>query len=284
VDLHFHSRYSDGSNSIRDIAGYAKQLGIGIAVTDHNEISGAVEIDGYADVFSIPGIEVTSTEGAHILIYFYHIDQLQEFYLKDVQPFKGSDVMSSTALTMEEIVVKAKAYQSVIIFPHPNCAVYTGVCNPYFTEERLQSLFDMVDGVEVINSGNLNKLNLKCALLGFNLGKSMTGGSDGHLLKHMGRAVTYARCAPERQSFLDAVKHKRSKVVGKEVDLFRKVTSNGFKLKSGARNCSDLFEKNLKYGYTVIHGKSKTWCENIRRRINGGLRRRWKTKIDHFNF
>jgi hypothetical protein len=142
----------------------------------------------------------------------------------------------------------------------------------------------MVDGVEVINSGNLNKLNLKCALLGFNLGKSMTGGSDGHLLKHMGRAVTYARCAPERQSFLDAVKHKRSKVVGKEVDLFRKVTSNGFKLKSGARNCSDLFEKNLKYGYTVIHGKSKTWCENIRRRINGGLRRRWKTKIDHFNF
>jgi hypothetical protein len=172
----------------------------------------------------------------------------------------------------------------VIIFPHPNCAVYTGVCNPYFTEERLQSLFDMVDGVEVINSGNLNKLNLKCALLGFNLGKSMTGGSDGHLLKHMGRAVTYARCAPERQSFLDAVKHKRNKVVGKEVDLFRKVTSNGFKLKSGARNCSDLFEKNLKYGYTVIHGKSKTWCDNIRRRINGGLRRRWKTKIDHFDF
>jgi hypothetical protein len=188
--------------------------------------------------------------------------------------------MSSTALPMEEIIARARAYRCVIIFPHPNCAIYTGVCNPYFSQDRLQALFDMVDGVEVINSGNLNKFNLKCALLGFNLGKSMTGGSDGHLLKHMGRVVTYAPCEPECHLFLDAVKGKRNKVVGKEVDLFRKMTSNGYKLKSSARNCSDLFEKNLKYGYTLIHSKSKTLCDNVRRRINDRLRGQWKFKID----
>ena len=60
VDLHFHSHYSDGLNRIPKIAKRAKKLGIGIAITDHNEILGALEMDAHDDVFSIPGIEITS--------------------------------------------------------------------------------------------------------------------------------------------------------------------------------------------------------------------------------
>jgi len=41
VDLHFHSTYSDGLNGIDKIAARARKLGIGIAITDHNEIRGA---------------------------------------------------------------------------------------------------------------------------------------------------------------------------------------------------------------------------------------------------
>ena len=199
VDLHFHSRHSDGSNSIEEIAHYAKELNIGIAITDHNAVDGAVEIDAYKDILSIPGIEVTSLEGAHIIVYFYDIKSLQQFYTQEVQPFMGNDIMSSTTLRMEEIITRARNYRSVVIFPHPSCAVYTGVCNTYFTEARRQELFNMVDGVEVINSGNLKKQNLKCALLGFNLDKAITGGSDGHLLGHMGKVVTYADCRPRTQ-------------------------------------------------------------------------------------
>jgi predicted metal-dependent phosphoesterase TrpH len=284
VDLHFHSRYSDGSNTIAAIARQARKLGIGIAVTDHNQIGGAVEIDQYKDILSIPGIEVTSEEGAHILIYFYEIENLIRFYADDVQPFMGTDVMSSTALKMEDIVERARNYKTLIIFPHPNCAVYTGVCNPYFPEGRLQRLFEMVDGVEVINSGNLKKSNLKCALLGFNLDKAITGGSDGHLLKHMGKVVTFAGCAPQRGAFLDAVKQKKNKVIGKEIDLFRKMTSNGFKLRSNLKNCSGLFEKNLKYGYKVIHTKSKSLRNNVRRSVNDKFRQKLKTKIIRYDF
>ena len=40
VDLHFHSHYSDGYNSVPAIAEKAQELGIGIALTDHNEIRG----------------------------------------------------------------------------------------------------------------------------------------------------------------------------------------------------------------------------------------------------
>jgi predicted metal-dependent phosphoesterase TrpH len=72
--MHFHSHHSDGLNRIATIADRARELNIGIAITDHNAIQGAVEIDNYKDILSIPGIEVTSAEGTHILIYFYDIE------------------------------------------------------------------------------------------------------------------------------------------------------------------------------------------------------------------
>lgn len=269
VDLHFHSHYSDGFNTVKAIAQKAHGLGIGIAVTDHNEIRGAVEIDAYRDVFSIPGIEMTSREGTHVLIYFYHIDNLESFYTHDVIPYMGNDIMSSTALEMEEIIERARKFETVIIFPHPFCGVYTGIQNSYFPEDRLEKVLSKVDGVEVINSENMNKSNLRSALLGFNLGKGITGGSDGHRISQMGKVVTYAPCRPSRKAFLDAIKQKKTKVVGKEIDLIRKVTSNGVKLRSNIKNYPDLVEKNLKYSYTVINSKSKEIKENMKRSLNG---------------
>ena len=90
VDMHFHSELSDGHASIEDIARRALELGIGIAVTDHNAIHGAVEIDRFKNVFSIPGIELTSYEGTHLLVYFYDIKGLLRFYSRHVQPFIGA--------------------------------------------------------------------------------------------------------------------------------------------------------------------------------------------------
>ena len=129
VDLHFHSYYSDGHNSIEAIAQKTRELGIGIAVTDHNEIRGAVEISQYRDILSIPGIEMTSSEGTHILIYFYHLDQLETFYHDHVVPYMGNGIMSSTVLQMEAIIKRARKFKTVIIFPHPYCGVYTGIQN-----------------------------------------------------------------------------------------------------------------------------------------------------------
>jgi predicted metal-dependent phosphoesterase TrpH len=269
VDLHFHSHYSDGHNTVAAIAKKARDLGIGIAITDHNEIRGAVEIDGYPDVFSIPGIEMTSKEGTHILIYFYSMDNLEAFYSDDVIPYMGNDIMSSTTLEMEEIIKRARKFKTVIIFPHPFCGVYTGIQNSYFSEDRRERIFPMIDGVEVINSENMNKSNLRSALLGFNLNKGITGGSDGHRVSQMGKVVTYAPCKRSRKAFLDAIKKKKTKVVGKEIDLIHKVTSNGVKLRSNIKNYPDLVEKNLKYSYTVINSKSKEIKENVKRSLNG---------------
>lgn len=269
VDLHFHSHYSDGHNSIEAIAQKARELGIGIAVTDHNEIRGAVEIAQYHDILSIPGIEMTSSEGTHILIYFYQLDQLEAFYHDHVIPHMGHDIMSSTVLQMEEIIKRARIFKTVIIFPHPYCGVYTGIQNSYFSDDRREHIFSMVDGVEVINSENMKISNLRSALLGFNLNKGITGGSDGHRVAQMGKVVTYASCRQNNKAFLDAIRKKKTRVVGKEIDLIRKVTSNGVKLRNNIKNYPDLVEKNLKYGYTVINTKSREIKENVKRSWNG---------------
>jgi len=268
VDMHFHSHLSDGHASIEDIAQRAIELGIGIAVTDHNAIHGAVEIDRFKGVFSIPGIELTSYEGTHLLVYFYEIKSLLRFYSQHVQPFVGAEIMSSLSLELEDLIQRARKFETLIIFPHPYCGSYTGIHNPYFNDEQYTELLELADGVEVINSENLNKWNLRSALLGFNLNKSITGGSDGHRLSQLGRVVTVADCAWKRRAFLDAVKRRKARVIGKEIDILRKMTSNGGKLRSSMRHYPDLVEKNLRF----LNTTSRRIKENVKRSLNDKLR------------
>ncbi|MFW6236983.1 MAG: PHP domain-containing protein [Desulfosudaceae bacterium] len=272
VDLHFHSHYSDGADCPRKIAARAESLGIGIAITDHNAIDGAREMRRYPHILNIPGIEITSQQGAHVLVYFYEFRALEFFFKREIEPFLGRDVMASVGLTMEEIVTRAGRYDALVVFPHPYCAMYTGVCNPMFSTKRQTELLEMVDGVEVINAGNLKKWNLKSALLGFNLDKSMTGGSDGHSLPQMGRAVTCARNTPDRTAFLDAVRRRQNKVIGKELNFIRKMAVNGAKVPSSLKNSPNLMGKNLRYSYAVLNQKSRQIrgsMQNRRLRTNG---------------
>ena len=138
----------------------------------------------------------------------------------------------------------------------------------------------MVDGIEVINAENLSKWNLRSALLGFNLDTGITGGSDGHHLPQMGKAVCYAPCIKDRRAFLDAVKSKKTRVIGKESDIIRKVRSNSVKLRNNIRNYPDLVEKNLRYSCSVINSKSKTLKDNVKRSFSGRFKvRHQKDKI-----
>lgn len=268
VDLHFHSHYSDGINSIQEIAEKADQLGIGVAITDHNDIRGAVEIDSWPEVFSIPGIEVTSLEGTHLLVYFAELEKLIRFYDEGVRPFRGRHLMSSISLAMEEIIERAREYGGMTVFPHPYSVVYTGINNAHFNKNRLDLLYRSADGVEVINASILKKWNLKSALLGFNLGKAVTGGSDGHDIKHLGRAVSYAECDKDRGAFISSILKGASKVIGKEMSFIRKMTANRHKLKVNFQNYPDILERNLRYSRSYFNNKSRYVRANVRKGLD----------------
>lgn len=276
-DMHFHTRYTDGRDTAAAIAARARALGIGIAVTDHNDIRGALDMEKIKDVPSIPGIEITSREGSHILVYFYSVQDLKKFYTKYIKPFLGRDVMSSTRLSMEEIVHCAKLFPSVTIFPHPFCVAYTGVCNLNFDESRLERLLAAADGVEVLNAENIHRWNMKCTLLGLNLRKAITGGSDGHSLYHMGKVVTYANCEQTGPALLDAVKNGQTFVIGKEINLFRKVAAGSAKLNVHATAYPDRLGKNIRYSYRLIYVKSGL----IRKQLRQSLFRR-RNKLHPF--
>jgi 3',5'-nucleoside bisphosphate phosphatase len=76
VDLHTHSRYSDGSNSPTEIIEEAQRIGLtAIALTDHDLLDGLEEAQQAAgsDIEFIPGAELSvewEGKGMHLLTYW----------------------------------------------------------------------------------------------------------------------------------------------------------------------------------------------------------------------
>lgn len=73
IDLHLHSSYSDGSDSIKELAEKIKQAGITLfALTDHDTVAGCEEMAKILPEGFIPGVELTTIAGGikcHILGY-----------------------------------------------------------------------------------------------------------------------------------------------------------------------------------------------------------------------
>lgn len=73
IDLHLHSSYSDGSDSVQELAEKIKQAGITkFALTDHDTVAGCEEMARIMPVGFIPAVELTCKAGnikCHILGY-----------------------------------------------------------------------------------------------------------------------------------------------------------------------------------------------------------------------
>ena len=90
VDMHFHTNHSDAYTKVQSALTLAKKKGVGLAITDHNTPSGAVEAHRMRpEVLLIPGMEVSAEDGPHILLYFYDIAEMVEFYEREVEGKKG---------------------------------------------------------------------------------------------------------------------------------------------------------------------------------------------------
>ena len=101
IDLHIHSIYSsDGTLEIKEILKLARKIGLdAIAITDHNEIKGALKAKKMNIIPVIRGIEISSKEG-HILAY-------------------GVDCKIPRDLSVEETIDRIRDCSGIAVAAHP---------------------------------------------------------------------------------------------------------------------------------------------------------------------
>ena len=213
-DMHVHTKYSDGANRVTTILKKAKKLGIGVAITDHNMIQGAVKaFNNHFGVPVIPGIEVTTKEGLHILLYFNKIEDLKDYYVKYIKYERSKHPYLSTNVSTVDVIKKAKKYNCVISAAHPFSPTKMGLATSIKRKYLPKSIIKEIDAMEVVCGSHLNYMNHKAIKWAWELDKPITSGSDAHTLSDVGRILTYSQSA-NIVEFLKKIIHKENFVVG----------------------------------------------------------------------
>ena len=219
VDMHLHSQHSDAPTSVATLLKLAKRKGIGLALTDHNEISGSLKAlrEAPSSVPIIPGIEVSAADGPHILVYFFDAHEMEEWYFQNIKPAQRPSPYLAIRLDTEAILDSCEGVNCMVSGAHPygyylfNKGV--GRCweRGYLRREVLERL----DGLEVICGGMSRKTNLQAIHLAEQLGLPGTGGTDAHLWYDVGRVVTVAT-VEDPVSFLEETLKGRTSILGME--------------------------------------------------------------------
>jgi predicted metal-dependent phosphoesterase TrpH len=229
ADMHIHTRHSDAAISIPSLLTRAKHLGIGVAITDHNEIQGAVEACQQPQgVLVIPGIELSALEGPHILLYFYSADELTEYFNTHVRGTLRKCQYMALQLSVEKILESAEEYHCVKVAAHPfgYFGINRGVLKCIDNKTLPAGTIDHIDGIEVICGGMSRDINEKAARYARENNFPITGGSDAHVLPAVGSVVTCVR-AETVDGFLNGIMTRRSIVVGSTVSPLHKGMTAG---------------------------------------------------------
>ena len=216
VDMHIHTHHSDATIRIPSLLARAKDLGIGVAVTDHNEIQGVVEACRQPrGVLVIPGIELSSLEGPHILLYFYSLRELADYFATRIKGDLRKSQYMAVQLPVEKILESAEECHCVKVAAHPfgYFGINRGVLKCIDNKTLPRGTIDHIDGIEVICGAMGQDLNEKAARFAGEHVLPITGGSDAHVLPSVGGVVTGVR-ADTVEGFLDGILSKESIVIG----------------------------------------------------------------------
>lgn len=174
ADLHVHTNYSDGQDSVSDVLAWAARIRLDvIAITDHDTIDGAIIAAELARIRSGPQVivgEEVSTRDGHVLALF-----ISKFIPPD--------------LTARETVAAIHEQGGLAIAAHPywrtSSVDYKG---------RLYGLGDRIaelpfDAIEVVNGGvtpSMLGANRRAGWVADALGWTVVGGSDAHVKHALG--------------------------------------------------------------------------------------------------
>lgn len=218
VDMHVHTNHSDAPVRVKDTIKKAIKYGFGLAITDHNAISGYLEARRYnRDVLLIPGMEISARDGPHILLYFYSNGDMEEFYSKCIRENKRKSPCLAIRLTTQEILLAIEDYHCLAAAAHPYGYLFfnKGVQKCIDAGYLPGDMIDDFQAVEVICGAMSRRENKRALQLARTHGLGIVGGTDSHILYDTGRVLTCSR-ADSPDDFLDNILRKENFIVGKE--------------------------------------------------------------------
>lgn len=201
VDFHIHTNYSfDSLSEPKQVVLEAEKKGLdAIAITDHDEIRGALEAKRHVKKLGLKlqvvvGEEVATDEG-DLLVYFVK---------KRIEP-----------AGLAEVLAQAKKQNAVCVAAHPYDFARSGI-----DLEKLKSrILERIDGVEVFNARvPFDSVNQKALEFCTKSKKAQFAGSDAHHVSEIGSA--YVEFEGIRRLDVRALLGAKRKIVGKKSPFF----------------------------------------------------------------
>ena len=186
VDLHMHTDHSpDCATPVEVLLATAKEQGFGaIAITDHNEISGALEALAKADGIKVIVAEEvkTATQGEVIGLF-----------LRERIP---------RGLGLAETVAEIRRQGGLVYVPHPFDRMH--VVPGY---EHLLAILDEIDAIEIFNPRvAIGSFNEEAARFAAKYRLTAGAGSDSHVAAGLGSVRVRMRDFDGPQEFLESLR------------------------------------------------------------------------------
>lgn len=186
-EFHCHSHYSSCSNAkIDDIIKKCSENGIeGIALTDHNEIKGAIELKNKApkSLKVIIGEEIRTASGEIIGL------------------FLNSKIESG--LSLAKTISEIKKQSGLVILPHPFDRLRSKI-----SLEEIEKYLSYFDIIETYNSRCVFESdNRKAKDYAKIKNKPAICGSDAHFLREFGRTIVRNVDLGGPEEFLESLKN-----------------------------------------------------------------------------
>ncbi len=186
VDLHIHTNYSPcASLALQRIEKIALRRGLNcIAITDHNTIDGALELQSLAKhIRVIVGEEIKTLEG-----------EIIGYFLKERIP---------PALSVRETIKEIRRQGGLVSIPHPFDAFRTS----RITRAALEQIISEVDMIEVFNSRDLlQKVDNVFIEEWKRNGVVPVVGSDAHQGWEIGKSYVIMEDFTTPQEFLSSIR------------------------------------------------------------------------------
>jgi hypothetical protein len=186
VDLHMHTDHSyDCATPVEVLLAEARSRGLGaVAVTDHNEVSGALDARAKANGLTvIVGEEVKTAEQGEVIGLF----------IEEKIP---------RGLTLEETIAEIKRQGGLVYVPHPFDRMHSV---PDY--EHLLAVVDDVDAIEVFNPRiAISEFNEEAVRFAAKYRIPAGAGSDAHVPQGLGSVRIRMRAFDGPEEFLQSLR------------------------------------------------------------------------------